>query len=72
MTMEFEHAGYLIDPTPLAEGGRYYARAKIRSSDGSSELKWSGDLGQFPSEAEAAERGRAWAIEWCGQHPAQR
>lgn len=70
--MEFDYGDYLIDCTPLAEGGRYYARAKICASGTRSEIKWSGDLGQFPSEREAAERGRAWAIEWCEQQRTQR
>lgn len=68
--MEFEYGGYRIDATPLAEGGRYYARAKISTRDGSGEVKWSGDLGAFASDAQAAERARAWAIAWCDENPA--
>jgi hypothetical protein len=67
--MEFDYNDYHIDASPLAEGGRYFARARISALTDvgatRNEVKWSGDLGQFGSEAEAAECGRKWAIEWC-------
>jgi hypothetical protein len=68
--MEFEHGAYCIDPTPPAEGGRYYARAKIFTREAHTEIKWSGDLGECGSEAEAAARGRNWAVDWCERHRA--
>jgi hypothetical protein len=37
----------------------------VDASATKAEVKWSGDLGQFGSQAEAAECGRSWAIEWC-------
>jgi hypothetical protein len=68
-TMEFDYKDYRIDASPLAEGGRYFARARICTAAAAgarrNEVKWSGDLGHFGSEAEAAECGRKWAIEWC-------
>jgi hypothetical protein len=67
--MEFEYGDYHVDATPLAEGGRYYARARIYTKGAAgqprSEKKWSGDLGQCGSQQQAAERGRDWAIQWC-------
>ncbi|WP_459706657.1 hypothetical protein [Paraburkholderia sp. 2C] len=69
--MEFDYNGYHVDASPLAEGGRYFARARISTVTGAtrSEVKWSGDLGQFGSQAEAAERGKRWTIEWCDSQP---
>jgi hypothetical protein len=67
--MEFDYENYHIDASPLSEGGRYFARARIcmvtAPGANRNEVKWSGDLGQFASEAEAAECGRKWAIDWC-------
>jgi hypothetical protein len=80
--MELVYCSYYIDATLLAEGGRYYARAKISATGdaapdppdfgGSStpqEVKWSGDLGQFGSQEQAAECGRDWPVGWCDRHP---
>ncbi|MDR6407241.1 HlyU family transcriptional regulator [Paraburkholderia sp. 22099] len=70
--MEFDYKDFHIDATPLSEGGHYFARAKLlrRSADGTQlvEQKWSGDLGQFPSERDAMEYARRWAIEWVDEN----
>ncbi|MFC0398802.1 hypothetical protein [Paraburkholderia rhizosphaerae] len=66
--MEFDYRHYHIDASPLAEGGRYFARARIFTAAGNGardEVKWSGDVGQFSSQEDAAECGRNWAIDWC-------
>ena len=67
--MEFDYKDFHIDVTPLVEGGQYFARAKLlRRSPGTehfTEEKWSGDLGQFPSEQAAIDYAKSWAIDWC-------
>ena len=67
--MQFDYREYHIDVSPLDEGGRYYARAKIyrRVPAGADavEVKYSGDLGDYPSDASAIDAAQRWAIEWC-------
>jgi hypothetical protein len=67
--MEFDYKDFHIDVTPLIEGGQCFARAKLlRRSPGAehfTEQKWSGDLGQFPSEQAAIDYAKSWAIDWC-------
>ena len=70
--MEFDYKQFHINAAPLAEGGRYYARAKvlrIAKSGPPVEVKWSGDLGRYPSEMEAFEAAKRWAIQWCDENP---
>jgi hypothetical protein len=72
--MRFDYKQFHIDASPLDEGGHYYARAKIyrRASAGEQavEVKYSGDLGDYPSDAHAFEAAQRWAIQWCDQHTA--
>jgi hypothetical protein len=72
--MRFDYKQFHIDASPLDEGGHYYARAKIyrRASAGEQavEVKYSGDLGDYPSDADAFEAAQRWAIQWCDQHTA--
>ncbi|SIT41376.1 conserved hypothetical protein [Paraburkholderia ribeironis] len=72
--MQFDYKHFHIDASPLDEGGRYYARAKIyrRTSAGGDavEVKYSGDLGDYPSDAAAIEASRQWAIQWCDANSA--
>ncbi|SAK49782.1 hypothetical protein [Caballeronia ptereochthonis] len=67
--MKFDYKQFHIDASCLEEGGRYYARAKIfrRSSEGDDdhEVKWSGDIGDYRSDADAVEAAQRWAIQWC-------
>ena len=70
--MEFDYKQFRIDALCLEEGGRYYARAKIfrRSTEGDNarEVKWSGDIGDYRSDADAVEAAQRWAIQWCDEH----
>jgi hypothetical protein len=72
--MRFDYKQFTIDTSPLSEGGHHYARAKIfrRSAEGGEahEVKWSGDIGDYPSEADAIEAAQRWAIQWCDEHGA--
>jgi hypothetical protein len=34
------------------------------------EVKWSGDLGDDPSDAAAIEAAQRWAIQWCDENSA--
>jgi hypothetical protein len=72
--MQFEYKGFHIDASPLDEGGRYYARAKIyrhaSAGGGDVEVKYSGDLGDYPSDASAIEAAQRWAIQWCNENGA--
>jgi hypothetical protein len=74
MAMQFDYKGFHIDASVLDEGGHYYARAKIfqPSPKGGEarEVKWSGDIGDYRSEAEAIEVAQRWAIQWCDEHGA--
>ncbi|MFL9966479.1 hypothetical protein PQR02_37020 [Paraburkholderia sediminicola] len=67
--MEFDYTDFHIDVTPLVEGGQCFARATLlRTSPDAehrTEEKWSGDLGQFPSERAALDYASSWAIDWC-------
>jgi hypothetical protein len=70
--MKFDYKEFRIDASPLDEGGYYYARAKIyrRASAGGDavEVKYSGDLGDYFSDAGAIEAAQRWAIQWCDEH----
>lgn len=72
--MWFDYKEFSIDASPLPEGGRYYARAKIfrraLAGGGDREAKWSGDLGDYASEADAIEAAQRWAIQWCDENAA--
>ena len=72
--MKFDYKEFHIDASPLDEGGHYYGRAKIyrRTSAGGEavEVKYSGDLGDYPSHAAAFEAAQRWAIQWCDENPA--
>jgi hypothetical protein len=72
VTMRLDYKDFHIDASPLDEGGHYYARAKIyrRASVGgdTAEVKWSGDLGDYPSDATAIEAAQRWAIRWCDEN----
>ena len=67
--MQFDYREFHIDTLPLDEGGRYYARAKIYRQPSAAgdavEVKYSGDLGDYRSDADAIEAAQRWAIEWC-------
>ncbi|AET94625.1 hypothetical protein [Caballeronia cordobensis] len=67
--MEFEYQQFRIDASCLEEGGHYYARAKIfrqsSEDDTPNEVKWSGDIGDYRSDADAVEAARQWALKWC-------
>jgi hypothetical protein len=67
--MHFDYQRFPIDASPLDEGGHYYAGAKIyrRTSVGGDavEVKYSGDLGDYPSDADAIEAAQCWTIQWC-------
>ncbi|MGU7779918.1 hypothetical protein [Burkholderia sp. PU8-34] len=69
--MQFEYKGFHIDATPLDEGGHFYGRAKIYRPAASGatavEVKYSGDLGDFPSEEAAFDSAKRWAIQWCDE-----
>jgi hypothetical protein len=66
--MQFDYREFHIYTLPLDEGGRYYARAKIyrrpSAAGDAVEVKYSGDLGDYPSDADAIEAAQRWAIEW--------
>ncbi|MBP0591581.1 hypothetical protein J8I87_17980 [Paraburkholderia sp. LEh10] len=70
--MQFDYKQFHIDASPLEEGGRYYARAKIRqralTGGEAVEVKYSGDLGAYSSDAAAFEAAQRWAIQWCDEH----
>ena len=57
--MIFDYQQFRIDAPCLEESGHYYARAKIfrRSAEGDNarEVKWSGDIGDYRSDADAVE-----------------
>jgi hypothetical protein len=67
--MKFDYKEFHIDASPLDDGGHYYARAKIHrrapKGDDAVEVKYSGDLGDYPSDADAVEAAQRWAIQWC-------
>ncbi|SIT51578.1 conserved hypothetical protein [Paraburkholderia piptadeniae] len=67
--MQFDYRDFHIDASPLDECGRYYARAKIyrrtSATEEAVEVKYSGDLGDFASDADAIEAAQRWAIQWC-------
>jgi hypothetical protein len=70
--MKFDYKHFSIDASCLEEGGRYYARAKIfqRTSvaDDAREVKWSGDIGDYRSDADAVEAAQRWARQWCDEN----
>jgi hypothetical protein len=70
--MRFYYKHFEIDASSLAEGGRYFARAKIfrRPPSGGDvvEVKWSGDIGDYHSDADATEAARRWAVQWCDEN----
>ncbi|SAK84711.1 hypothetical protein AWB79_05817 [Caballeronia hypogeia] len=70
--MNFDYRQFQIEAFCLEEGGHYYARAKIfRRAQGdmnASEVKWSGDIGDYRSDADAVEAAQRWAIQWCDGH----
>ncbi|MPW23686.1 hypothetical protein GCT13_45070 [Paraburkholderia sp. CNPSo 3157] len=72
--MQFDYKEFHINASPLDEGGRYYARAKIYRRDPTGgeavEVKYSGDLGDYRSDADAIEAAQRWAIQWCNQNGA--
>jgi hypothetical protein len=70
--MQFHYKQFEIDASSLAEGGRFFARAKIlrraHTEEDAVEVKWSGDIGEFASDANAVEAARQWAMRWCDQY----
>ncbi|MFL9936374.1 hypothetical protein P0D88_46965 [Paraburkholderia sp. RL18-103-BIB-C] len=70
--MKFDYKEFHIDASPIDEGGDYYARAKIyrRAPKGGDavEVKYSGDLSDYPSDADAIEASQRWAIRWCDEN----
>lgn len=70
--MEFDYKQFRISAACLEEGGHYYARAKIfrrrLEDDDAREVKWSGDIGDYRSDADAVEAAQRWAIQWCDEH----
>jgi hypothetical protein len=72
--MQFDYKRFHIDALPLDEGGHYYACAKIyqRASAGGDavEVKYSGGLGDYPSDGDAIEAAQRWAIQWCDERSA--
>jgi hypothetical protein len=58
--------------SPIDEGGDYDARARIdrRAPKGGDavEVKYSGDLSDYPSDADAIEASQRWAIQWCDEN----
>jgi hypothetical protein len=72
--MHFDYQQFHIDASPLDEGGHYYGRAKIyrRAPVGGDtvEVKYSGDLGDYSSDADAIEAAQRWAIQWCDENSA--
>jgi len=69
--MDLDYKQFRIEASCLNEGGRYYARAKIlrvASEEGTrEEVKWSGDIGEYRSEAEAVDAAQQWATRWCDE-----
>jgi hypothetical protein len=67
--MEFDYKRFHIEAFCLEEGGHYYARAKIFLSahEGAQahEIKWSGDIGDYPDDRDAVEAAQRWAMQWC-------
>ncbi|MDR5740627.1 MULTISPECIES: hypothetical protein [unclassified Caballeronia] len=72
--MDLDYKQFRIEASCLNEGGRYYARAKIfrgsRDAGTSEEVKWSGDIGDYRSEAEAVDAAQQWAMRWCDEQAA--
>jgi hypothetical protein len=70
--MKFDYRQFVIDASCLEEGGHYYARAKIcergSAAEEPREVKWSGDIGDYRSDADAVEAAQQWAIQWCDEH----
>ncbi len=70
--MRLRYKQFEIDASCLAEGGRYFARAKVFRPTGAGEdaveVKWSGDIGEYRSEEAAVEAARQWAIQWCDEN----
>ena len=66
--MHFDYKQFRIDVTPLAYGGRYFARAAIYQcgSEGQlrEEVRWSGDATRYSNGNTAMEVARQWAITW--------
>lgn len=73
--MEFNYQQFRIEAFCLEEGGHYYARAKIfqraPNDDNAREVKWSGDIGDYRSDADAIEAAERWATQWCDEHEHQ-
>lgn len=69
-----DYKQFHIDASPLDEGGRYYARAKIHRRalvvGEAVEVKYSGDIGDYPSDADAFDAAQRWAIQWCDENGA--
>lgn len=67
--MDYEYKQFCIEATCLEEGGHYFARAKIfrrgPQGDHAHEVKWSGDMGDYESDADAVEAAQRWAMQWC-------
>lgn len=70
--MEFDYKQFRIEASCLEEGGHYYARAKIflSASEGGDarEVKWSGDIGDYPDDRDAVEAAQRWAMQWCDEN----
>ncbi|HTH62702.1 MAG TPA: hypothetical protein VL689_21440 [Paraburkholderia sp.] len=70
--MKFDYKQFHIEALCLEEGGHYYARAKIfqrpTAAEDLREVKWSGDIGDYRSDADAEEAALQWAIRWCDEH----
>jgi hypothetical protein len=70
--MKFDYKEFHIDASTLDEGGHYYARARIyrRAPAGGDavEVKYSGDLGDYLSDADAIETAQRWAIQRCDEN----
>lgn len=67
--MHFLYRTWDIDVTPVFSIGRYFARARIASSQdlcepGYDDVYESADLGDFDKEADAIAYAHKWAIEW--------
>ncbi|QCP50238.1 hypothetical protein FAZ95_14240 [Trinickia violacea] len=67
--MGFDYKQFHIEASSLAEGGHFYARAKIYRRESASgdavEVKYSGDLGDYHFDTDAIEAAQRWAIQWC-------
>lgn len=71
--MHFRYRTCDIDVTPKFSLGRYFAHATIEpcqdlSETGLDEVRESGDLGDFDSEADAVACAHKWAIERIDEH----